>query len=360
MILLALALLAGLTWWLASRRSTGRRPDRDVPEPSNGPSPAPVTWVLGSPTGDVALSMIGLSKAYGRGSGQRHALAGLDLVVPTGTVVGLVGRNGAGKTTALRCALGLVRPDAGTCRVLGADSARDLDRVIDRVGALIETPGLAAGLSGRQNLATLARVGRLGPSDVARALASTGLSERADDPVATYSLGMRQRLGIATALLRDPELLILDEPANGLDPAGIADIRRLLSELTGEGRTIVVSSHILDEVERTCDRIAVIDAGRCLAVGPVQEVLAIAGAGTLTVRVDDQGVAQRALASAGIPTTTTVGGLQVAIRDADAGRVADVLADQRIRVTELRHDRPSLEDVFLGLVAHHEHGDADD
>ena len=360
MILLALALLAGLTWWLTSRRPTKRQPGAEVPDPSSGPSPIPATWVLGSPTGNAALSMDGLSKAYGRGSGRRHALAGLDLVVPTGTVLGLVGRNGAGKTTALRCALGLVHPDAGTCRVLGADSTRDLDRVINRVGALIETPGLTAGLSGRQNLATLARVGRLGPAEVTRALASTGLCERADDPVATYSLGMRQRLGIAAALLRDPELLILDEPANGLDPAGIADLRRLLGELTGQGRTIVVSSHILEEVERTCDRIAVIDAGRCLAIGPVEEVLAIAGAGTLTVRVDDTGAAERALAAAGIPTTTTVGGLQVATRDADAGRVADVLADQRIRVTELRHDRPSLEDVFLGLVRHHEHGDADD
>ncbi len=360
MILVALVLLAGLVWWLASGRSSRQGPGADAPGPSSVPSPARVTVVLGRPAGDAALRMDGLSKSYGRGTRRRQALDGLDLVIPTGAVVGLVGRNGAGKTTALRCALGLVHPDAGTCRVLGADSARDLGQVIDRVGALIETPGLTGSLSGRQNLAALARVGRLGSAEVERALASMGLSERADDPVATYSLGMRQRLGIATALLRDPELVILDEPANGLDPLGIADVRRLLRELASEGRTIVVSSHLLDQVERICDRIAVIDAGRCLAVGPVEEVLAIAGAGALTLRVDDALAAERALAAAGIPTTTTTDGLEVATQHADAARVADVLAAQRIRVTELRHDRPTLEDVFLGLLTRRQQGDADD
>jgi ABC-2 type transport system ATP-binding protein len=135
------------------------------------------------------------------------------------------------------------------CRVLGADSSTDLHRVIRRIGALIETPGLAPSLTGRRNRALLARLDRIGAVGVERALGAAGLAERADDPVSAYSLGMRQRLGIAAALLRDPEVVVLDEPANGLDPAGIVEIRRMLVSLAAEGRTVVVSSHLLDEAE---------------------------------------------------------------------------------------------------------------
>ena len=208
----------------------------------------------------------------------------------------------------VRCsACSFVRPSAGACRILGADSGRELHRVIGRVGALIEAPGLTPALSGRQNLLLLARLDRRGAGEVDRALQAAGLAERADDAVATYSQGMRQRLGIAAALLRDPEVVVLDEPANGLDPSGIAEIRALSVSLAREGRTVIVSSHLLDEVERTCDRLAVIEAGRCVAIGPIGDVLAGAGAGALIVGVADPLAARDALAEAGIDATLTGG-----------------------------------------------------
>jgi ABC-2 type transport system ATP-binding protein len=223
--------------------------------------------------------------------------------------------------------------------------------VIKRVGALIETPGLTPTLSGRRNLALLARLDRIGASGVERAFRDAGLDDRADDPVATYALGMRQRLGIAAALLRDPEVVILDEPANGLDPAGIVEIRHLLVSLARDGRTVIVSSHILDEVGKTCDRLAVIDAGRCVAVGPIGDVLATAGAGTLLVDVADLIAAQHTLAAAGIESTITDGALRVRCAPRDAAHVTEILAAERLLVSELHHDRRTLEAVFFGLTA---------
>jgi ABC-2 type transport system ATP-binding protein len=295
--------------------------------------------------------MLGVTKAYGRADRHRLALDELDLAVPAGGVFGLLGQNGAGKTTALRCMLGLISPTAGTCRILGADSGSDLHRVIKRVGGLIETPGLTPTLSGRRNLALLARLDRIGASGVERALRAAGIGDRADDPVATYSLGMRQRLGIAAALLRDPEVVILDEPANGLDPAGIAEIRHLLVYLAGEGRTVIVSSHLLDEVEKTCDRLAVIDAGRCVAVGPIGDVLATAGDGALIVGVADLVAAQHTLAAAGIDVTITNGTLRVRCAPSDAAHVTEILAAERLYVSELRHVKPTLEAVFFRLTS---------
>ena len=219
------------------------------------------------------------------------------------------------------------------------------------LGALIETPGLSPTLSGRHNLALLARLDRIGAGGVERALRDAGLDDRADDPVATYSLGMRQRLGIAAALLRDPEVVILDEPANGLDPAGIAEIRHMLVSLARDGRTVIVSSHLLDEVEKTCDRLAVIDGGRCVAVGPIGDVLATAGAGTLHVGVADLIAAQRALAVAGIESTITDGALRVRCAPHDAAHVTEILAAERLFVSELHHDKPTLEAVFFGLTS---------
>ena len=233
MIILAPVLLGIAVWWFVTHPRSPR-PKRLPSQP--GPAvPTPKTprraVIVGPPVDGAVIELIGVTKGYGR----RLALDGLDLAVPSGGVFGLLGENGAGKTTALRCMLGLVRPTSGICRVLGADSGRDLHRVIGRVGALIETPGLTGTMSGRRNLALLARIDRIGPAGVDRALLAAGLAERADDPVNTYSLGMRQRLGIAAALLRDPELVVLDEPSNGLDPAGIAGIRQLLLGLAAEG-----------------------------------------------------------------------------------------------------------------------------
>jgi ABC-2 type transport system ATP-binding protein len=300
---------------------------------------------------NAVVEMVGVTKRYGRGSSGRLALDGLDLIVPSGGVFGVLGRNGAGKTTALRCLLGLIRPTSGVCRVLGADSSTDLHRVISQIGALIETPGLAPSLTGRRNLALLARLDRIGADGVERALRAAGLAERADDPVATYSLGMRQRLGIAAALLRDPEVVVLDEPANGLDPAGIAEIRGLLVSLAREGRTVVVSSHLLDEAQKMCDRVAVMDAGRCVAVGPVRELLASAGAHAVVVGVADLEAAMHVLAAAGLNVTITDGRLRVSCPAADAARVTELLASDGLFVNELRYDTPTLEDLFFGLTA---------
>lgn len=356
MVIVLGVVVLGLVWWFILRPSAQRRRPAAHRSAKRGATfgaaaRPPAQLVLGTPVADAVIEMTGVSKSFGRGERRRLALDSLNLAVPRGEVFGLLGQNGAGKTTAMRCMLGLVRPTAGTCRILGADSARDLHRVIGRVGALVETPGLSPSLSGRRNLLLLARLERMGRGEVGRVLEAVGLADRADDAVATYSLGMRQRLGVATALLRDPEVLILDEPANGLDPAGIAEIRHLLVGLARKGRTIVVSSHLLAEAEKICDRIAVIEAGRCVAVGPIGDVLATAGAGALRVRVADPGAAREALAAAGIDSVVTHGFLRVGCAPADGARITEILAAKNLYVSEMRPVQPTLEAAFLGLTS---------
>ena len=278
------------------------------------------------------------------------ALDALDLSVPAGGVFGFLGPNGSGKTTTIRCLLGLARPSAGSCRVLGADSQRQLTSVIGRVGSLVETPGLFPGLSGRRNLALLGRLEGIGAREVQRVLERVGLPERADDPVRGYSLGMRQRLGIAIALLKDPELLVLDEPANGLDPAGIKEVRDLLRGLGAEGRTVFVSSHILGEVQQVCDRVAILSRGRCVRAGPVNEVLSGGRRTGLIVRLGDLQAGVAALAEAGIPAALGDGFIRVDLPPTDAEDVTRALARRRLYLTELRPEEVSLEAVFLELT----------
>ncbi|MGH9282871.1 MAG: ABC transporter ATP-binding protein, partial [Acidimicrobiales bacterium] len=221
-----------------------------------------------------------LRKVYRRlRGGLTVAVDGLDLSVPEGGVFGFLGPNGSGKTTTIRCLLGLVRPSAGSARLLGAQVPGALPTVISRVGSIVETPTLFPTFSGRRNLRLLGRLQGVGPKAVDEVLERVGLAERADHLVRTYSLGMRQRLGVAAALLKDPALLVLDEPANGLDPAGIKEIRELVRRLGAEGRTVFVSSHLLTEIQATCDRVAILTRGRCVAAGPVQEVLTAGRAG---------------------------------------------------------------------------------
>src|SRR5215218_3460790 len=207
---------------------------------------------------DAVIELEGLRKEYRRLRGAKTlAVDGLDLSVLSGGVFGFLGPNGAGKTTTIRCLLGLVRPTGGRCRLLGHEPA-NLHRVIDRIGSIVESPTMYPRFTGRRNLELLARIDGIRRSRVREVLEQVGLAERGDDLVKTYSLGMKQRLGIAGALLKDPELLILDEPANGLDPAGIVEVRELMRRLGREGRTIFVSSHILSEIQHTADRVAII------------------------------------------------------------------------------------------------------
>jgi len=293
----------------------------------------------------------GLGKRYRRLRGRPVvALDGVDLVVPEGGVYGFLGPNGSGKTTTIRCLLGLARPTSGRCRLLGADAAGDLSGVMRRVGSLVETPGLSPGLSARRNLAVLGRLDGIGAARVDEVLSRVGLADRAGDAVRGFSLGMRQRLGVAIALLKDPELLVLDEPANGLDPAGIREVRVLLRSLGDEGRTVFVSSHILSEVQATCDQVAILARGRCVAAGPVAEVLSAGGPGGLLVRLADLGAGQAALERAGIAATRQGDALVAEVAPAEAERVSRALAEARLYLTELRPTEVSLEDVFLELT----------
>jgi ABC-2 type transport system ATP-binding protein len=213
---------------------------------------------------ELAVNATGLTKQFG----QRVVVDHLDLSIPVGSVSGFVGPNGAGKTTTIRMLLGLIKPTAGRGTILGGDLG-DPSSYLYKVGALIEAPAFYPQLSGRDNLLVLARLGRIDPSAISRVMDRVGLLARACDPYRSYSLGMKQRLGIAAALLASPELLILDEPTNGLDPAGIVEMRDLIISLALEGITVFVSSHLLAEIEHICDHLVMISEGRTVFSGPV-------------------------------------------------------------------------------------------
>lgn len=301
----------------------------------------------------AVIEIQGLRKEYRRLRGGRTlAVDRLDLEVPGGGVFGFLGPNGSGKTTTIRCLLGLVHPTAGTSRLLGADSqsSTELARVIRGVGSIVETPTMFPSFSGRTNLRLLAGLYGIGRKVVDDALERVGLAARAGHRVRTYSLGMKQRLGIAAALLKDPEVLILDEPANGLDPAGMKEVRELLRQLGGEGRTVFLSSHILSEVQQGCDRVAILARGRLIAAGPVGEVLHRGRAARLLVRLDEPSAGARALGEAGIEATVDGDLLRVALGPLDGARVTRELAARGLYLSELRTDEASLEDVFLQLT----------
>ena len=297
------------------------------------------------------IEVEGLRKEYRRLRGGRTvAVAGLDLEVPEGGVFGFLGPNGAGKTTTIRCLLGLVRPDAGRLRLLDTDVSKGLAHVIGRVGSIVEQPALFPRFSGRRNLEILGRIqGRDGKA-IDAVLERVGLTERARDNVRTYSLGMKQRLGIAAALLKDPSVLILDEPANGLDPAGIVEVRELIRSLGAEGRTVFVSSHILSEVQQTADRVAILARGRLIKAGPVHEVLAAGRARGMLVRVSDPEAGVRALAAAELRATIDAGVLRVDIPADQGERVSRALVAADLYPSELRPDEIDLETVFLELT----------
>ena len=286
----------------------------------------------------------GLTKRYGH----RRAVDGVNLTVRRGEVYGFVGPNGSGKTTTLRMLLGLVRPTSGEATVLGRPpGAPD---ALARIGALVEGPGFYPYLSGRDNLRVLARYAGLDDVAVEAALELVDLTGRGSDRFRSYSLGMKQRLGVAAALLGRPELLILDEPTNGLDPAGMADMRELIRTLADQGRTVLLSSHLLGEVQQLCDRVGVIAAGRLLAESTVADVR---GEASLLVRGEPLSAA-RAVAE------RVVGADRVSVVDgavwlsAGAGQAPELtraLVQAGVAVHEVRPRERTLEDVFFALTS---------
>jgi ABC-type multidrug transport system ATPase subunit len=275
----------------------------------------------------------------------------LRMRVGRGEVYGFLGPNGAGKTTTLRMLLGLVRPTSGSATVLGhAPGSPD---GLSRIGALIETPSFYPFLSGRDNLRVLARYASVPEARIETVLDEVELSARASDRFATYSLGMKQRLGVAAALLKDPELLILDEPTNGMDAAGMAEMRAFIRGLGRGGRTVLLSSHLMNEVEQVCDRIGVIRSGRLVGEGTVAE---LRGRETLRVRAEPVEAAERLVA--GLPGVENVarvdGHLRIAADPAAAAAVNRALVEAGIAVSELGREQASLEQVFLELTQREE------
>jgi ABC-2 type transport system ATP-binding protein len=296
------------------------------------------------------IEIEGLRKEYRRIRGRNTlAVDGLDLTVESGGVFGFLGPNGSGKTTTIRCLLGLVRPSAGTCRIFGTD-VRDEPDVIRRVGSIVEGPALFPNFSARRNLELLARMDGIDFRRVAENLELVGLGGRENELVKGYSLGMRQRLAIGAALLKDPDLLILDEPANGLDPSGIREVRELLRRLGSEGHTVFVSSHLLSEIQQTCDRVAILAHGRCVATGAVSEVLSRGAAKSMLVSVADESRALAVLNAAGLVAERHNGGLRVRVGLDQGALISETLARHEIFPSELRVEETDLETVFLSLT----------
>ena len=291
------------------------------------------------------------SKTYRRrGKPALRALDGLDLQVDAGGVHGFLGPNGSGKTMTIRVLLGLVRADAGRLRLLDAPVPDALPRVIGDVGALVETPLFFPTFSGRLNLRLLAEAAGLPGSRVEECLELVDLRDRADERFKGYSLGMKQRLGIAAALLKAPRLLVLDEPSNGLDPAGIRDVRELIRRLGADGRTTVfLSSHLLAEVEQVCDSVSIMTRGRCVASGPVRDVLAGRGGGDVLLRVPDTAGARAVLERAGHRVTGAGDALRVSGVTAPS-ELNRLLADHGHYLSELTPVAVDLEAAFLELT----------
>jgi ABC-2 type transport system ATP-binding protein len=312
---------------------------------ANSP-PAPVGH------GQWAVETHGLTKRFG----ENIAVNDVELLVPRGCAFGYLGPNGAGKTTLIRVLLGLTHADAGTMFLLGHPVPRYRHVALARVGAIVDEPRFHGHLTGRQNLQILAAArepaakGRIEPG-----LERVGILHRADDKVSKYSMGMRQRLGVAACLLGDPQLLILDEPMNGLDPAGMLDMRDMILSLVAEGRTVVLSSHLLDEVERTCDAVAIVDRGTVIRQGPISQLLA-GSSFEVQVECSNPDRADTLLRATPFGTHVQIGpdGLAISLpegteRDAIA-EINRLLVEGGISVFRLQHIQASLESWFLEVT----------
>jgi ABC-type multidrug transport system ATPase subunit len=286
-----------------------------------------------------------LTKRYGE---EILAVNALDLHVRRGEVYGFLGPNGAGKTTTLRMLLGLIRPTSGHATVVGHEPGAPAG--LARIGALIEGPAFYPYLSARQNLKVMADYASVPHARVDPALDEVDLLDRAKDKYGSYSLGMKQRLGVAAALLKEPELMILDEPSNGLDPQGVVEIRTLLRRLGTGNRTVILSSHLMSEIEQTCDRVGILRHGSIITEGTVDEVR---GTSALLIRATPQDLARRTLeAFIGDARAVSVrdGALRVDVNPDVAGHINTTLVQAGVSVTELRLDEQSLEEVFLRIT----------
>ncbi len=295
----------------------------------------------------TAIQIEGLTKEFGA----LKAVDGLTVDVEQGGVIGLLGPNGAGKSTTIRMLLGLIRPTSGTATVLG-ESIEHPSRYIGHVGALIETPAFYPKLSGDANMRTLAALDGQPTSRIDEVLEIVKLTGRRADRVSEYSLGMKQRLGIAAALLRNPDILILDEPMNGLDPAGIVEIRSLLKDLSQQGKTILISSHLLSEVQAVADQVVIIDKGRLIFEGDLSALLEEAAHEVVVApeTVDDLATLAEILERAGYTLTVDEGAIHVAGAVDAPARLNRLAFDGGITLAELRVRDEDLEAVFLRLT----------
>ncbi|QWF20437.1 ABC transporter ATP-binding protein [Nocardioides sp. LMS-CY] len=295
---------------------------------------------------DLVIETSGLRKEFRSRRGVRIAVHDLDLAVPAGGVHGFLGPNGSGKTTTIRMLLGLAHATAGTMRLFGEPVPRRLPAVIDRIGAVVENPKFAPHFTGRQNLTLLARTIGASADRVEEAVATVGLTGRDGDRYKSYSLGMKQRLAIAATLLKRPALLILDEPTNGLDPAGIREIRDTIRQLGESGVTVLLSSHILAEVQQVCTSATIIGNGRLLASGRVEDLLGTSTA--YRVGVPDPAAARAVLDGAGF---TLRDGPDLLVETDRPAAVTEALGNAGVWLCELTPVRPDLETVFLELTA---------
>jgi ABC-2 type transport system ATP-binding protein len=304
-----------------------------------------------APSSAPAIHTIGLTKRFS----ERLAIDAVNLTVPTASAFGFLGHNGAGKTTFIRTLLGLTAASSGEMHVLGHPVPAERGLALARVGAMVEEPLFYPHLSGRENLRVAAAVrGGDAAARIPRALERVGLRARADDAVKTYSMGMRQRLGIARCLLCDPRLLILDEPANGLDPGGMLEFRTLVRELVeDEGRTVFLSSHLLDEVEKICDAAVIVDRGRVLAGGTIAELSADDGHAILIGCSDRQAAHALLHGRPGVLGVELLAdGLRVSAGERiDPASINELLVREGIRVGRLEPAHPSLEERFLQLTS---------
>lgn len=294
----------------------------------------------------LAIEITSLSKQFGR----HRAVDTLNLAIRPGTVFGFLGPNGAGKTTTIRMLLGLIRPTAGGGRILGHDIERERAAILPRVGAIVESPAFYPILSGRDNLRVLARTaGHEDAQNIARVLGQVGLSDRAGDKVKTYSLGMKQRLAIAGALLNDPQIIFLDEPTNGLDPAGTVEIRELIGRLGAGGHTIFLSSHLLHEVEQVCNEVAIINHGKLVAQGRVADLLKQES--SLLIEAEPLSTVQEVLVRFGaMPRVSGPRSVTVALPAERTPELMKALVNANVSVYQLTPQRATLEHLFLELT----------